>query len=68
MLYTPLPGDVPDLADPVTVNSLLGTKGLVELVYVADYRADIGNGYSYGLDRAIAICRAWIAAHGEKGK
>jgi len=60
----------PNLADPVTVNALLGNGQA--------WRRIIGGGVAWVAsvdlvhertedDRTTAICRAWIAAHKEKG-
>jgi hypothetical protein len=66
LLYTPLPGDVPDLNDPVTVNALL-LDGWVfhnSFAWVANIRPCTETGS--GDTRTEAICRAWIAAQGKK--
>lgn len=60
--YEPYAGDIPDLRDPVTVNSLLGDGEVV------DYW---GKGKDWIVNhtpaiypsRTEAIARAWIAAH-----
>jgi hypothetical protein len=64
LLYTPLPGDVPDLRDPVTVNSLLGNGEVVD--YWGDGREWVVNHGEAYPTRTEAICRAWIAARGKR--
>ena len=65
LLYTPLPGDVPDLNDPVTVNALLGSTGTVERI-AHHWSANVGDVPRGGISRTEAICRAWIAARGKQ--
>lgn len=65
----------PNLADPVTVNSLLEdrqvyanapTGGIYWLCYAASEPPG-GKHFDRCPDRTTAICHAWIAAHKEKG-
>ena len=65
--WTAYAGDLPNLADPVTVNSLLGAGEVIKLEHPKGWTAYIGGHSAYGNDtRTEAICRAWIAAHKEK--
>lgn len=64
--YEPFAGDLPDLADPVTVNSLLGTGEAHWDATKTYWVATIGKGDASCPTRTHAICRAWIAANREK--
>lgn len=56
----------PNLADPVTVNSLLGTGEARWDATQTYWVATIGKGDAACPTRKHAICRAWIAANREK--
>lgn len=55
----------PNLDDGVTVNSLLGSVG--KIAFIMEWIALIDKQCATSDDRTTAICRAWIAAHKEKG-
>lgn len=57
----------PNLADPVTVNSLLGTGEARWDATKTYWVATIGKGDAACPTRTHAICRAWIAAHKGEG-
>lgn len=53
----------PNLADPVTVNSLLGAGSVWQSLICNEFTARIADAATFSPDRTEAICRAWIAAY-----